>query len=195
MLLQVTKALDGVLLDNTISMPFGCSPLGDDYFDFGDAPPATEVEEPKLSDDDLLVANPCLYGYNFTTKRWGKSNPTHPYSVSLNFVLTMNYLRSVAVGVDSVGPIEWNDEPFDNLVLSGNQKTLVKALVEAHYATDAASGRASYARFDDFVQGKGQGLVINLFGNPGVGKTLTAEATSERKRFILFFHYHYQQRR
>ncbi|EPQ59804.1 P-loop containing nucleoside triphosphate hydrolase protein, partial [Gloeophyllum trabeum ATCC 11539] len=31
----------------------------------------------------------------------------------------------------------------------------------------------------DFVQGKGLGLVVNLHGPPGVGKTLTAEATSE----------------
>ena len=70
------------------------------------------------------------------------------------------------------------------MVLSGNQKALVKALVEAHYTTDATTGRATYARFDDFVQGKGQGLVINLFGNPGVGKTLTAEATSERMSIV-----------
>ncbi|EPQ59805.1 P-loop containing nucleoside triphosphate hydrolase protein, partial [Gloeophyllum trabeum ATCC 11539] len=31
----------------------------------------------------------------------------------------------------------------------------------------------------DFVPGKGQGLIFNLHGPPGVGKTLTAEATSE----------------
>lgn len=57
----------------------------------------------------------------------------------------------------------------------------MKALVETHYSTDVTASRASYLRFDDFVQGKGQGLVINLFGNPGVGKTLTAEAMSERE--------------
>ena len=40
--------------------------------------------------------------------------------------------------------------------------------------------------FDDFVQGKGQGLIINLFGPPGVGKTLSAEATSERVHRPLY---------
>ena len=40
--------------------------------------------------------------------------------------------------------------------------------------------------FDDFVQGKGHGLVINLFGPPGVGKTLSAEATSEHVRRPLY---------
>ena len=85
-------------------------------------------------------------------------------------------------------PIEWNDEPFNNLVLNGNQKTLVKALVDAHYDKNSATGRSlSYARFDDFVQGKGQGLVINLYGNPGVGKTLTAEAMSESQFTLHYF--------
>lgn len=89
--------------------------------------------------------------------------------------------------MESVEPIDWNDEPFNNLVLGGNQKALVKALVEAHYDIDSTSGRSlSYARFDDFVQGKGQGLVINLYGNPGVGKTLTAEAMSERQSTFNF---------
>lgn len=81
--------------------------------------------------------------------------------------------------VDNVRTFEWSDEPINNLVLPPTTKSLVKALVERH----AASNRA----FDDFVNGKGQGLVINLFGNPGVGKTLTAEATSERK--CLNLHY------
>ena len=39
--------------------------------------------------------------------------------------------------------------------------------------------------FDDFIRGKGQGLVINLFGPPGVGKTLSAEATSECERSLV----------
>ena len=36
------------------------------------------------------------------------------------------------------------------------------------------------------MQGKGHGLVINLFGPPGVGKTLSAEATSEHVRRPLY---------
>lgn len=73
---------------------------------------------------------------------------------------------------------EWNDEPFENLVLPRNQKSLIQSLVEAHSLDNTG--------FDDFVEGKGRGLVINLFGNPGVGKSLTAEATSERETFLNF---------
>ncbi|TBU45311.1 P-loop containing nucleoside triphosphate hydrolase protein [Dichomitus squalens] len=40
--------------------------------------------------------------------------------------------------------------------------------------------------FGDFVHGKGHGLFIKLFGPPGVGKTLSAEATSEHVRRPLY---------
>ena len=75
--------------------------------------------------------------------------------------------------------ISWNPETFAGLVLPADRKTLLRSLVEAH---DADGG----AGFDDFVRGKGQGLVINLFGPPGVGKTLSAEATSEHIRRPLY---------
>ena len=81
---------------------------------------------------------------------------------------------SVNFNVNHLRTFEWNDEPFSNLVLPPATKSLIKTLVQKH-----ASSRGP--EFDDFVHGKGQGLVINLFGSPGVGKTLTAEATSERE--------------
>ncbi|GJE93103.1 ATPase family AAA domain-containing protein [Phanerochaete sordida] len=79
--------------------------------------------------------------------------------------------------VQKVAEIEWNDEAFENLVLPPGRKTLLRSLVEAH--------RAGLG-FDDFVKGKGHGLVVNLFGPPGVGKTLSAEATSEHVRSPLY---------
>lgn len=81
------------------------------------------------------------------------------------------------MNVEKIHPIEWSDEPFANLVLPGNRRDLLRSLAEAHN---------SDLDFDDFVQGKGQGLVINLFGPPGVGKTLSAEATSEHLRCPLY---------
>ena len=84
---------------------------------------------------------------------------------------------SVEFNVEKISDIQWNDEAFANLVLSSGRKQLLQSLVEAH---DQDIG------FDDFVQGKGQGLVINLFGPPGCGKTLSAEATSEHVRKPLY---------
>ncbi|KAJ7434277.1 hypothetical protein B0H11DRAFT_2164742 [Mycena galericulata] len=57
-------------------------------------------------------------------------------------------------------PVTWNAEPFANLVLPANRK--------------AGSG--------DFVKGKGAGLVVNLFGLPGVD----IDAAPECKAFVLF---------
>ena len=79
--------------------------------------------------------------------------------------------------VELVSEIGWNDESFAGLVLAADRKNLLRSLVDAHNAD---------VGIDDFVQGKGQGLIINLFGPPGVGKTLSAEATSERVRRPLY---------
>ena len=41
-------------------------------------------------------------------------------------------------------------------------------------------------RFDDFIAGKGQGMVLLLSGPPGVGKTFTAESIAEHLRRPLY---------
>ena len=57
--------------------------------------------------------------------------------------------------MEHVSSIKWNDEGFKNIAIDPDRKVLVQSLVESH-----AQGHP----FDDFVQGKGRGLVINLFG-------------------------------
>ncbi len=89
---------------------------------------------------------------------------------------------AVEYNVDHITPIEWNDEAFGRLVLTQERKTLLRSLIESHGRL-SSSGEGA---FDDFVHGKGQGLVINLFGPPGVGKTLSAEATSEHLHRPLY---------
>ncbi|RPD60608.1 P-loop containing nucleoside triphosphate hydrolase protein [Lentinus tigrinus ALCF2SS1-7] len=110
-------------------------------------------EDVELTEDELMLTSPVLYGFSLSDKTWLEFNIEH------------------------VQPISWNDEAFANLVLPEEHKVLLRTLVEAH---DSENG------FDDFIEGKGQGLVINLFGPPGVGKTLSAEATSEHVRRPLY---------
>lgn len=78
---------------------------------------------------------------------------------------------------EKVEDVEWNEDAFDNLVLPADRKHLLQSLVEAHHQE---------LGFDDFIKGKGHGLVINLFGPPGVGKTFSAEATSEHVKRPLY---------
>ncbi len=78
--------------------------------------------------------------------------------------------------VERVEPFKWNDEAFEQLVIPPKHKQVLKTLVESHSA-------GTSRKFDDFVSGKGHGLVINLYGNPGTGKSLTAEAMSECTSF------------
>ncbi|KZT08241.1 P-loop containing nucleoside triphosphate hydrolase protein [Laetiporus sulphureus 93-53] len=101
-----------------------------------------------LSEEELLLTTPVVYGFSLSDKRW------------LEFA------------IDHVEAFEWNEKVFSQLVIPDQHKTILQTLVGS-YSAGAASG------FDDFITGKGLGLVINLFGNPGIGKTLTAEAITE----------------
>ena len=69
--------------------------------------------------------------------------------------------------IDELSPIEWSDAAFDHLVLPRNEKQLAWAFVES---------KALESSFDDYIEDKGRGIIILMFGPPGVGKTFTAEA-------------------
>ncbi|KAJ7732862.1 P-loop containing nucleoside triphosphate hydrolase protein [Mycena metata] len=97
--------------------------------------------------------------------------PTVVYGFSLSNKLWFEF------DVTKIMPVKWNPDAFANLVLPSSRKMLLRSLVEAHSVE---------VDFDDFVKGKGAGLVVNLFGPPGVGKTLSAEATSEHLKRPLY---------
>ncbi|CAK5277207.1 unnamed protein product [Mycena citricolor] len=97
--------------------------------------------------------------------------PTVVYGFSLNDKMWLEF------DITKVSAVQWNSDAFANLVLPTDRKTLLQSLVEAHH---------DEAGFDDFVKGKGAGLVVNLFGPPGVGKTFSAEATSEHVKRPLY---------
>lgn len=84
---------------------------------------------------------------------------------------------TVEFSVSLIKPVQWNTSAFPNLVIPPGRKDLLKSLIETHH---------KQLNFDDFIKGKGHGLVINLFGPPGVGKTFSAEATSEHVQKPLY---------
>jgi SpoVK/Ycf46/Vps4 family AAA+-type ATPase len=74
--------------------------------------------------------------------------------------------------------VVWSDEAFERLVINEKQKTLIHTLIRQHSAQTTP--------FDDVIIGKGKGLIGLLYGNPGCGKTLTAEAAAETTRRPLY---------
>ncbi|KXX74376.1 ATP-dependent zinc metalloprotease YME1, partial [Madurella mycetomatis] len=97
-------------------------------------------------------------------------------SVVYGFSLTQKTWGAFAVS--RITKIEWNTSVWDSLVLPDTSKRLVRTLVKSHISHGAG--------FDDFVRGKGRGLVGLLAGPPGVGKTLTAEAVAETVQRPLY---------
>jgi AAA+ superfamily predicted ATPase len=80
----------------------------------------------------------------------------------------------VQMTVDGISDIEWDIEAYQKLVLPEDTKRLVKSLVQAC--------RTDSKLIKDIISTKGSGVVFVLHGDPGTGKTLTAEAIGEELR-------------
>ncbi|KAH8728463.1 P-loop containing nucleoside triphosphate hydrolase protein [Phaeosphaeriaceae sp. PMI808] len=79
--------------------------------------------------------------------------------------------------LDRMTEFEYNTRAFESLALPDDQKIMLSSLVRAH---------SEELQFDDFVKGKGKGLIFLLHGEPGVGKTLTAESLSDYTKRPLY---------
>ncbi|KAF5970189.1 AAA family ATPase [Fusarium bulbicola] len=81
--------------------------------------------------------------------------------------------------IESLTEIEWNTQALNNLVVDEAEKRLLVGFV-------GATKNGQLQHFDDFVHGKGKGLVMLLCGPPGTGKTFTAESVSENLKRPLY---------
>ena len=111
----------------------------------------------ELSDEDRVITSPMVHGYSLKDKEW------------LQFYL------------DLTKEIEWNTDAFDSLVPPKGQEDLKELILGI-----ATAQSQKLDQFDDIVSGKGQGIIMQLSGPPGVGKTLTAECVAEVMRVPLY---------
>lgn len=77
----------------------------------------------------------------------------------------------------SVNEIVYRSDAFAKVVMDQSRKDLVRAISQYH---NEAGGN------NDLIDGKGGGNIILLDGAPGTGKTLTAEATAEELKRVLY---------
>ncbi|KAJ3364755.1 hypothetical protein GGF31_008901 [Allomyces arbusculus] len=118
---------------------------------------------------DLLTAN------DFDPTKWTDLDWMRMPPVVYGFSLAKKAWGEMLV--DEVRDIEFDPHVYDQLVLPSDTKELIKGLVESHEAGGLVG---------DVIEGKGQGLIFLLHGNPGCGKTLTAEAIAEQLQRPLY---------
>lgn len=111
-----------------------------------------------LTNDQLLLCSWSVTAFKLKTKGWDD------------------------LPVEHIREIDWIPDMMSKLVLNQDVKDLIVALID--YKTTQATDDEK--DFDDFVPGKGKGIVMLLCGPPGVGKTLTAEAVSEHSKSPLY---------
>ncbi|GAA5844391.1 hypothetical protein JCM11251_007595 [Rhodosporidiobolus azoricus] len=154
----------------------------DDPFLYGDPSLPMHPTHDSTSDassvapNELCLLPPTVYGFSLSLREWGE------------------------LLVTGFSKINFRKDAWDRLVLERETKEMVKGLVEFNGAVRKARSRQGAAGKEgekageveerevvqDFVEGKGGGLVIALHGTPGTGKTLTAEAVAESLQVPLY---------
>ena len=92
------------------------------------------ISPTEMEDEQFLVCSPTVLGFSLDRRLWAE------------------------FAVSCIEDVQWSDLPFESLVIPEKKKTVLQALVRRHNPDEADES------FDDFVEGKGKGLIILLHG-------------------------------
>ncbi|KAH8901254.1 P-loop containing nucleoside triphosphate hydrolase protein, partial [Thozetella sp. PMI_491] len=122
--------------------------------------------EQELSDEDLALLPARVFAYALRERSF------------------------VNADVRSLRPIPPASNTFSNLQIGARHKEVIMSTVFEHFERKKVQREAEMQNRtvtnQDFIRGKGRGLIILLHGPPGVGKTATAEAVSDEYKKPLF---------
>ncbi|KAL8279877.1 hypothetical protein RQP46_007727 [Phenoliferia psychrophenolica] len=121
----------------------------------------------KVAEDELCLLPPYVLGFSLVLRQWGRMQ------------------------VDKFSDVVFSEDAYESLVLNPSHKDLIKSLVAqnskiARKKAEKPEDKDAQNSVEDLVAGKGGGFVMVLHGNPGTGKTLTAEATAELLQVPLY---------
>ncbi|GAP93213.1 putative phd-finger domain-containing protein [Rosellinia necatrix] len=125
------------------------------------------ANNPNWEDEQYLLCPPRVLGYILAEKQWAQLQVSH---------------------LKAIPPVDTQNAWNSRLKLADDDsKDLLFDLVRCHVSSEAQSGKGGrQLSVDDLVPGKGKGLVILLYGPPGVGKSSTAETIAVAARKPLF---------
>ncbi|KUJ13891.1 uncharacterized protein LY89DRAFT_721075 [Mollisia scopiformis] len=102
------------------------------------------------------------------------------------FAYALRERRFVHVDVQFLKPIAEHLDGFQSLKVDPGHKKMIQSLVSFHFKKKDVEKKGAEIGSQDFIRGKGRGVVILLHGVPGVGKTATAEAVAQANKKPLF---------